>query len=144
MSQPSFLDAIGNPSPTYLGTIVALYDIGCLIGCIVAAAYGNYFGRCRSIFWASIIMVVGAIIQTTTYGAVQLIIGRLISGVGNGTSSNNNKVYHCNIANWFFCQGSTHQQSLCICLKFLAPSLGVGPWRSKCRWSLYGSMRVLA
>jgi hypothetical protein len=29
-------------------------------------------------------MVVGAIIQTATYGAPQLIVGRLISGVGNG------------------------------------------------------------
>lgn len=30
-------------------------------------------------------MVVGAILQASTYGAVQLIVGRIISGVGNGT-----------------------------------------------------------
>ncbi|KAJ5378266.1 General substrate transporter [Penicillium cataractarum] len=93
VSQPSFLGAIGNPSPTYLGTIVALYDIGCLVGCIIAAAWGNHFGRCRSIFWASIIMVIGATIQTTTYGAVQLIIGRLISGVGNGINTSTVPMY---------------------------------------------------
>lgn len=87
VSQPSFLSAIGNPSSAYLGTIVALYDIGCLAGCIVAAIWGNRFGRRHSIFWASIIMVIGAIIQATTYGPAQLIAGRLISGVGNGTVS---------------------------------------------------------
>jgi MFS family permease len=31
-------------------------------------------------------MIVGGIIQSATYGAAQLIAGRLISGVGNGVS----------------------------------------------------------
>lgn len=35
VAQPSFLNAIGNPSSGYLGTIVALYNIGCLVGCMI-------------------------------------------------------------------------------------------------------------
>jgi len=31
-------------------------------------------------------MVVGGIVQTATYGAPQLIVGRIISGIGNGKS----------------------------------------------------------
>jgi MFS family permease len=67
-----------------LGTIVALYNIGCLAGCIVAAMFGNKLGRKRTILWGCSIMVVGGVIQTATYGAAQLIVGRLISGLGNG------------------------------------------------------------
>jgi len=84
VTQPSFLDAIGNPSAGYLGTIVALYQIGCLVGCTIAALWGNKLGRKRTIFWGCAVMIVGAIIQASTYSAGQLIAGRLISGVGNG------------------------------------------------------------
>lgn len=31
-------------------------------------------------------MIVGGVIQSATYGAAQLIVGRIISGVGNGKS----------------------------------------------------------
>lgn len=85
VTQPSFLNAIGNPNEGYLGAIVALYNIGCLVGCVLSAMYGSRFGRKRSIIGGSLIMVVGAILQASTYGAVQLIVGRIISGVGNGT-----------------------------------------------------------
>ena len=86
VTQPSFLDAIGNPSPSFLGLIVALYNIGCLAGCIVASLVGNKWGRRKIIIWGCVIMIAGGIIQSATYGAAQLIVGRLISGVGNGES----------------------------------------------------------
>ncbi|KAF5541172.1 sugar transporter [Fusarium phyllophilum] len=91
--QPSFLDAIGNPSPSFLGLIVALYNIGCLAGCIVASLVGNKWGRRKVIIWGCVIMIAGGIIQSTTYGAAQLIVGRLISGVGNGMNTSIVPVY---------------------------------------------------
>lgn len=72
MSQPRFLDAIGNPSSGYLGTIVALYNIGCLVGCMVAGAYGNVLGRRRTFTYGCIIVVIGGTIQASIYGASQL------------------------------------------------------------------------
>lgn len=86
VAQPSFLEAIGNPSSSFLGLIVALYNIGCLAGCIVAAMFGNKLGRKRSVFWGCVIMVIGGTIQASTYGSAQLIAGRLVSGVGTGRS----------------------------------------------------------
>jgi MFS family permease len=65
IAQPSFLNAIGNPSSSYLGTIVALYNIGCLAGCMVAAVYGNKFGRRKMITYGCIIMVIGGTIQAS-------------------------------------------------------------------------------
>lgn len=87
VSQPSFLDAIGNPSASYLGTIVALYNIGCLVGCMLAAIWGNDLGRKKTIIIGNGIMIIGAVIQAATYGSGQLIAGRLISGFGNGMLS---------------------------------------------------------
>ncbi|KAJ9609535.1 hypothetical protein H2200_005862 [Cladophialophora chaetospira] len=93
VSQQSFLDAIGNPNASFLGTIVALYNIGCLVGCVAAAIWGNKFGRRNTILAGNGIMIVGAIIQTATYGAGQLIAGRLISGLGNGLNTSTIPVY---------------------------------------------------
>ncbi|OQV10533.1 hypothetical protein CLAIMM_14518 isoform 1 [Cladophialophora immunda] len=93
VSQPSFLDVIGNPSASFLGTIVALYNVGCLVGCMAAAIWGDRFGRRNTILVGNAIMIVGAVIQTATYGAGQLIAGRLISGLGNGLNTSTIPVY---------------------------------------------------
>ncbi|KAJ4167473.1 hypothetical protein NW754_011288 [Fusarium falciforme] len=93
VTQPSFLDAIGNPSPSFLGLIVALYNIGCLGGCIVASLIGNKWGRRKIIIWGCIIMIIGGVIQSAAFGAAQLIVGRLISGVGNGMNTSIVPVY---------------------------------------------------
>jgi len=84
VSYPGFLSAIGNPSSGYLGTIVALFNIGCLCGCIISAFFGNHLGRKNAIILGCVIMVIGGTIQASTYGPGQLIAGRIISGVGNG------------------------------------------------------------
>ena len=41
-------------------------------------------GRKKTIFIGSAIMVVGAILQTASFGLAQLIVGRWITGFGNG------------------------------------------------------------
>ncbi|KAK5168190.1 uncharacterized protein LTR77_006758 [Saxophila tyrrhenica] len=93
VTQPTFLSAMGDPSSLYLGTIVALYNIGCLAGCVVAAVWGNKAGRRNSVLWACVVMLIGAIIQFTAYGAPQMIAGRLISGVGNGVNTSTVGIY---------------------------------------------------
>ncbi|KAF9886167.1 hypothetical protein FE257_011992 [Aspergillus nanangensis] len=93
VSQPSFLNAIGKPSSSFLGTIVALFNIGCLGGCVIAAVWGNYLGRKRTIIWGCVIMIIGGAIQASTYGSGQLIAGRIISGIGNGMNTSTVPVY---------------------------------------------------
>lgn len=60
---------------------------------MIAAVWGNVFGRRTTILLGCSIMVVGAIIQTTIHGAGQLIAGRLITGVGNGMNTSTIPVY---------------------------------------------------
>lgn len=93
VSQPSFLSAIGNPSSGYLGTIVALFNIGCLGGCVFSAFCGNRLGRKKVITLGCVIMIIGGSLQASTYGAGQLIAGRVISGIGNGMPPNISFVY---------------------------------------------------
>ncbi|KAL2826260.1 general substrate transporter [Aspergillus cavernicola] len=93
VSEPSFLSAMGNPSSFYLGIIVALFNIGCLGGCLIAGLWGNYLGRKRTIVWGCLTMIVGGIIQASSYGSGQLIAGRIVSGIGNGLNTSTVPVY---------------------------------------------------
>ncbi|RMZ76609.1 hypothetical protein DV738_g4797, partial [Chaetothyriales sp. CBS 135597] len=81
-----FLDAIGISieDADTLSTVVSIYDVGCMAGCLTAAIVGGYLGRKKMIFFGCIIMCIGAAIQCTSYSVGQLIAGRVIAGLGNG------------------------------------------------------------
>ncbi|KAJ5753764.1 uncharacterized protein N7511_007917 [Penicillium nucicola] len=82
-----FLTTFGNPSVTIQGQIVATYDIGCIIGTLVSMFAGDKLGRRRSILIGCCILIVGAILQTASYSLVQMIVGRVVAGVGNGMNT---------------------------------------------------------
>jgi sugar porter (SP) family MFS transporter len=64
------------------GIVVAAYNLGCFAGSIPTIWVGNWLGRRKTIFLGSLIMVVGAILQCTSYHLPQLIVGRLVTGFG--------------------------------------------------------------
>ncbi|GIZ42309.1 hypothetical protein CKM354_000558400 [Cercospora kikuchii] len=72
---------------TTQGISIASYNLGCFLGAVVCIWLGQYLGRRRTIFLGSAIMVVGAVLQTAAFGLTQLIIGRIITGVGNGLNT---------------------------------------------------------
>ena len=41
-------------------------------------------GRLRSIGFGVVIMIIGAIMQATSYGRVQMILARVVTGIGMG------------------------------------------------------------
>ncbi|KAL5375382.1 hypothetical protein PMIN06_002682 [Paraphaeosphaeria minitans] len=61
---------------TIQGITVGAYTLGCFFGAVATIWLGNMLGRKRTIFVGSAIMVVGAILQTSSFGLPQLIIGR--------------------------------------------------------------------
>lgn len=71
------------------GVIAAIYDLGCFFGAIVAFLGAERFGRKGSIMWGSWIMVVGTILQTAAVESVQMIISRVLTGIGNGINTVN-------------------------------------------------------
>jgi MFS family permease len=56
-------------------------------GAVACIWLGNMLGRRRTIFLGTSIMVVGAILQTTSYSLPQFIVGRIITGMGNGLNT---------------------------------------------------------
>ncbi|RDB21956.1 Sugar transporter STL1 [Hypsizygus marmoreus] len=79
-----FLDTMGNPDPNLQGTIVSLYDIGCFFGAMSAFVFGEGMGRKKTFLIGVVIMSIGAILQTCAYSVPQMIVARLITGLGNG------------------------------------------------------------
>ena len=43
-------------------------------------------------------MIIGAIIQTTSFGLAQLMVGRIVTGIGNGMNTSTIPVYQSEIA----------------------------------------------
>ncbi|KAI1850923.1 hypothetical protein JX265_007248 [Neoarthrinium moseri] len=69
------------------GITVGAYTLGCFFGAVATIWLGNLLGRKRTIFTGSSIMIVGAAIQTSSFTLRQLIVGRLITGFGNGMNT---------------------------------------------------------
>jgi MFS family permease len=77
----------GGGSSSYQGTTVAIYEIGCFFGAVLAFVFGERIGRRWSIIIGCGILSVGAAIQTAAYGTPQLIAGRIVAGLGNGINT---------------------------------------------------------
>lgn len=55
-----------------------------MIGCLLAALFGDKLGRKRTLWVGAAISSIGAILQFSSTEFVQLMIGRTINGFGNG------------------------------------------------------------
>lgn len=64
--------------------MVAIYTIGCLIGALGITQLGNRIGRRKSLLVVAAVAAVGLIIQATSYSIGQLVVGRIVSGIGTG------------------------------------------------------------
>lgn len=69
------------------GAVVAIYEIGALFGSLFVLWKGDTIGRRSSIALGSLIMTVGAVIMTASYGIAQFTVGRIITGIGNGMNT---------------------------------------------------------
>ncbi|KAJ3810638.1 general substrate transporter [Lentinula aff. lateritia] len=74
--------------------LVAIYEIGCLSGALINLVLGDRFGRKRTIALGCFIMTIGAIIQAASYSYSQIIVARIITGVGNGLNTSTVPAYH--------------------------------------------------
>ncbi|KAJ7725184.1 general substrate transporter [Mycena metata] len=84
---PDFLETMGNPDPALQGTVVAIYDIGCLVGALAAMVFGEQLGRKKTFLIGVIIISIGALMQASAYTISQMIVARVITGLGNGVNT---------------------------------------------------------
>lgn len=76
-----------------IGTVTAIYDIGCFIGAIMAIWAGEALGRKKTILLGTTIMIVGAILQIASFSLAQMFVGRIIAGIGNGLNTSTAPVW---------------------------------------------------
>ncbi|TVY86688.1 Sugar transporter [Lachnellula willkommii] len=78
--------------------VVAIYEIGCLFGSIFIIGYGDQLGRRRAVLLGVIIMLIGTAIQASSFEIGQLIVGRIVTGVGNGMNTSSIPVWQSEMA----------------------------------------------
>ncbi|ANB14373.1 Snf3p [Sugiyamaella lignohabitans] len=99
ISQKPYLNAFGFPNSTVQGAITASMAGGSFVGSIVSGPISDKTGRRTTIQVASLVWVLGAIIQCTSGGhsvggnRAQLIVGRFVAGFAVGLASSQVPVY---------------------------------------------------
>lgn len=73
------------------GAVVSCYEIGCFFGALFALFRGEKLGRKPIMIIGASIIIIGTIISVTTFrdswGLGQFVIGRVITGIGNGMNT---------------------------------------------------------
>ncbi|OZJ05384.1 hypothetical protein BZG36_01976 [Bifiguratus adelaidae] len=69
------------------GTVVAMYTLGCFFGALSCIFLGDRLGRIRTMMLGAFVHIIGATLQASSFSLPQLIIGRLVSGLGLGALS---------------------------------------------------------
>ncbi|EAU38631.1 sugar transporter STL1 [Aspergillus terreus NIH2624] len=70
------------------GAVTACYELGCFFGAIFTLVFGERIGRTPLLVAGGLIMILGTVISTAAFGPHwglgQFVVGRVISGLGNG------------------------------------------------------------
>ncbi|KAI0100948.1 sugar transporter [Nemania sp. FL0031] len=79
---------LNGPGKTNTRSIVtSIYTIGCFLGALLAFSMGEKLGRKTTIIIGTAIMTVGAILQASSFSVPHMIIGRIVTGIGNGINT---------------------------------------------------------
>ncbi|GAA5995732.1 sugar porter family MFS transporter [Rhodotorula paludigena] len=78
---------------TLQGFTVAVYELGCAAGAVFGFFFGDKLGRRQSIILGMFVLAIGAILQFMSYGLAQMLVGRIVTGLGNGLNTATIPVY---------------------------------------------------
>ncbi|KAK4962430.1 hypothetical protein LTR10_000056 [Elasticomyces elasticus] len=88
LGQPSFLsyfrlDTAPNAA-ALSGAMNGLFQAGGLLGVLAAGVVADKYGRCKAIFYATLITIIGAALQTGSVHIAMFLVARFITGLGVG------------------------------------------------------------
>lgn len=88
LTSPTF-ESTFHLSSSMQGTVTSLFIIGCLVGCLFTGITNGRWGRLTITHAGSIILSIGATLQASSFGVPQLIVGRIVAGIGLGLITSN-------------------------------------------------------
>ena len=77
-----WLHTMGDPSAALIGGISGLYDVGAVIGALLAALTAETVGRKRGLMIGAAALIIGSVLMGAAYEKGVFIVGRILTGVG--------------------------------------------------------------
>lgn len=87
LNDATFDKQFNHPNPTVQGQIVSTYDIGCIIGAALSLFVSDKLGRRWSVAMSCAWVILGGAIQAASFSLPQMIVGRVVAGLGVGQST---------------------------------------------------------
>ncbi|KAI0009137.1 putative sugar transporter [Xylariaceae sp. FL0662B] len=102
------------------GAVTSCFLLGAFVGAIIAFDLGDRAGRKKTIILGHVLNVIGATLQFLAWDLSQMIVGRVVNGVGIGITSTMSPVYlaecaHSNMRGRLLVIGASSNVS-CFCL----------------------------
>lgn len=70
--------------PSVQGIVIAAFELGALVGALSCLDLGDRLGRRATVWLGMCFMLVGGVLQCSAWSVGQLLVGRVISGIGLG------------------------------------------------------------
>lgn len=80
------------------GIMTALLELGAFLGAIMSGFVADRYSRKWCIAFGSVWFIIGSVIQATSFGFAQLVVGRFVGGIGIGVLSSTAPMYISEIA----------------------------------------------
>jgi MFS family permease len=71
----------------YQGALNSLMGCGAVFGCLIAGVMSDRFGRRDTISVASLVFIVGGVLQCASQNIAMQLVGRFVSGISVGACS---------------------------------------------------------
>ncbi|KAJ5188092.1 Major facilitator superfamily domain general substrate transporter [Penicillium cf. griseofulvum] len=96
------------------GAVTSCYELGCFFGALFSMFFGNKLGRTCLIFTGASVLIAGALLTTVCFTGKwevgQFVIGRVVSGIGNGMNTATIPVWQSE------CSGA-HNRGFLVCFE---------------------------
>ncbi|KAI8062101.1 general substrate transporter [Gongronella butleri] len=98
MSMPQFNEYFYPLTPAIKGALNSLMGCGAVFGCLMSGWLSDRFGRRDSIAAASVVFIVGGVLQGASHNIETQLVGRFISGISVGACSVLSPLYNAELA----------------------------------------------
>lgn len=103
--------------------MTALFTVGGFLGALSTIFLGDKLGRRKTIFYGSALVIVGALLMSSSYSLGQLIVARLVQGIGTGATTATVPVWQSELS------GSAHRGSHVVSEGlFIAAGITLSQW----------------